>query len=71
MKDVVIIGGGDYRRMAHRIGLVAECLARVAIMEMPTLLEPGQPNENPFQGGGRGKGAKKRAAKERRMRGGY
>ena len=70
MKDVLIVGGGSHG-MAHRIGLVIGSLARVSAVEFPALLEPGQPNENPFQGGGRGKGAKKRAAKERRMRGGY
>jgi len=70
MKDVLIIGGGSHG-IARRIGLAIGTLARVSVVEFPALLEPGQPNENPFQGGGRGKGAKKRAAKERRMRGGY
>lgn len=43
----------------------------------PSDFEPGAlgvlgiPTEDPFTGGGRSKGEKKRAARERRMRGGY
>lgn len=82
MTRIMIIGAGSAHLAAALRALdsaseVAENSVRVFVSRSRGVLidqpwfAPVPPADDPFAGGGRSKGEKKRAARERRMRGGY
>lgn len=77
MNRILIIGGGSslvaaLRALDHQVAVrPSEMVIHACTAEHDCWAIPPVQAEDPFNGGGRSKGEKKRAARERRMRGGY